>query len=133
MAMKPILIPGAKPPAGHYSPAIVHCGLVYVSGQLPIDPMTGDHVQGDIEAQTNQVLENLRSILVAANSSIDRVIQVTVYTSDISLWNRINSVYANFFGSHRPARAVVPTSDLHFGLLIEISAIACQIENSVTR
>ena len=122
--MQIITIPGAPLPLGHYSPAIVHHGLVYVSGQLPIDPFTGEHVQGDIEAQTERVLENLRLILESANSSLQQVLQVTIYTADMSLWQRINVVYARVFGDHRPARAVVPTCPLHYGLLIELSAIA---------
>ena len=122
--MQPIIPPGTKPPAGHYSPAIVHNGLVYVSGQLPIDPVTGQHETGDVVAQTQQVLNNLKRILEASGSSIDQVLQVTVYTSDVSLWGDINRVYAEFFGAHRPARAVVPTAPLHYGFLIEIAAIA---------
>lgn len=116
--------PGTKPPAGHYSPAVVHNGLVYVSGQLPINPVTGQHETGAIAAQTQLVLDNLQRILEASGSSRERVLQVTVYTSDVSLWPEINRVYAEFFGNHKPARAVVPTAPLHYGFLIEISAIA---------
>ena len=120
---------GTKPPAGHYSPAIVHNGLVYIAGQLPIDPMNGERELGDIEAQTRRVLQNLDLILNAAGSSRALVLQTTVYTSDLSLWSRINEVYAEFFGDHRPARAVVPTPPLHYGFLIELSAIAAQQES----
>ncbi|MCC6507794.1 MAG: RidA family protein [Pirellulaceae bacterium] len=119
-----IVPPGTRPPAGHYSPAVVHAGLVYVAGQLPIDPVTGDHETGSIAAQTTRVLRNLEIILDAAGSSLERVLQVTVYTSDVSQWSEINRVYAEFFGAHRPARAVVPTTPLHYGFLIEIAATA---------
>ncbi len=122
--MHTVIPTGTKPPAGHYSPAVVHNGLVYISGQLPIDPVTGQHETGDIAAQTLQVLHNLKRILEAAGSTLELVLQVTVYTSDVSQWGEINRVYAEFFGSHRPARAVVPTTPLHYGFLIEISAIA---------
>jgi len=97
---------------------------VYVSGQLPIDPQTGDKRIGSIEEQTEQALRNLAAILRACGSSPALVVKTTVYISDISLWDRVNAVYARFFGEHRPARAVVPTRELHFGFQVEIEAIA---------
>ena len=122
--MKMISTSNAPKPAGHYSQAIVHNNLVYVSGQLPIDPESGEKRIGSIEEQTEQALKNLSEILKAAGSSLNQVIKTTVYISDIELWNRVNAVYARFFGEHRPARAVVPTRNLHFGFQIEIEAIA---------
>ena len=114
----------APGPAGHYSQAIVHNGLVYVSGQLPIKAQTGEKVSGSVEDQTVQALENLSAILKAAGSDIALTLKVTVYISDIDLWDRVNKVYARFFGDHKPARSIVPTRDLHFGFNIEIDAIA---------
>ncbi len=114
----------APKPAGHYSQAITHNNIVYVSGQLPIDPKTGEKRLGSIEEQTEQALKNVSEILKAAGCNLNRVIKTTVYVSDIKLWGRVNAVYSNFFGDHRPARAVVPTKDLHFGFQIEIEAIA---------
>jgi len=122
--MEVISTPNAPKPAGHYSQAIVHNNLVYASGQLPIDPESGEKRIGSIEEQTEQVLKNLSEILKAAGSSLNQVIKTTVYISDIELWDRVNAVYARFFGEHRPARAVVPTRNLHFGFQIEIEAIA---------
>lgn len=122
--MKIISTPKAPAPAGHYSQAVVHQGLVYVSGQLAVDPETGEKKLGPIEEQTEQVLANLEAILLAAGSSRDKVLKTTVYVSDIALWGRVNAVYAEFFGDHAPARAVVPTHDLHFGFLVELEAIA---------
>jgi len=122
--MKTICTEGAPIPAGHYSQAIVHGDTVYVSGQLPIDPVTGEKRTGSIEEQTEQVLTNLSEILKAAGSGMDRLVKVTVYISDIGLWDRVNTVYARHLGDHRPARAVVPTRDLHFGFQIEIEALA---------
>jgi 2-iminobutanoate/2-iminopropanoate deaminase len=122
--MKGVLTPDAPGPAGHYAQAVVHDGLVYVSGQLPIDPRTGEKRIGSIEEQTTQALKNVAAILKAANSDVDRVLKATVYISDITLWDRVNSVYAEFFGEHRPARAVVPTRELHFGFQIEIEVVA---------
>ena len=126
--MKEVRTNDAPPPAGHYSQAIVHDGLVYVSGQLPIDSKREDKHVGSIEEQTEQVLRNLDAILIKANSDRDHVLKVTVYVSDIALWGRVNSVYARFFGDHRPARAVVPTRELHFGFQIEIEAIAAVLD-----
>lgn len=122
--MKVISTQNAPEPAGHYSQAIVHHNIVYVSGQLPIDPKTGEKRTGPIEEQMEQVLKNLSEILKAAGSNLNQVIKTTVYLSDIELWSRVDAVYARFFGEHRPARAVVPTRNLHFGFQIEIEAIA---------
>ena len=122
--MKEIFTPKAPKPAGHYSQAVIHGNIIYVSGQLPIDPVTGEKRLGSIEEQTEQVLKNISEILIATGSDIDHVIKTTVYISDIQLWDRLNEVYGKFFGKHRPARAVVPTKDLHHGFQIEIEAIA---------
>jgi 2-iminobutanoate/2-iminopropanoate deaminase len=110
--------------AGHYSQAIVHNGVVYVAGQLPIDPNSSDRTVGSIEQQAERTLRNVEAILVAAGSGLDRVLQMTIYISDIELWGGVNTTYARIMGSHRPARAVVPVKDLHYGYQIEIQAIA---------
>ena len=122
--MQAISTDSAPKPAGHYAQAVVHGGTVYVSGQLPIDPASDDRTVGSIEDQTRQVLANLEAILVSSGSSKDRVLKVTVYISDIGLWGKFNEVYASFFGDHRPARAVVPTRELHFGYQVEVEAVA---------
>jgi len=122
--MKKISTADAPQPAGHYSQAIEHQGLIYISGQLPINPINREKKVGSIEDQTNQVLTNLAAILKASNSNIKRVLKITVYISDISLWDQVNQSYAKFFGEHRPARSIVPTRDLHFGFQIEVDAIA---------
>ncbi len=114
----------APAPAGHYSQGMIHGGLVFVSGQLPIDSASGKPRIGSIEEQTELAIANVASVLEAAGSSLDRVIKTTVYVSDIDVWGRVNAVYAACFGEHRPARAVVPTRDLHFGCQVEIEAIA---------
>ncbi|MDA1029669.1 MAG: Rid family detoxifying hydrolase [Bacteroidetes bacterium] len=109
---------------GHYSQAVVHNGLVFVSGQLPIDPVTGEKNTGSIESQTELTLRNVQAILEAAGSDLNHVLKATVYVANIDLWGQVNTVYARVFGEHRPARAVVPTRDLHYGFLIEIEVIA---------
>lgn len=124
MQIKPIQTPNAPSPGGHYSQAVAYGGLVFVAGQLSIDPKTGEKKLGSIEEQTEQALLNIEAILKAANSDLSRVLKMTVYVSDISLWGAVNTVYARIMGEHRPARAVIPTGDLHFGFLIEIEAVA---------
>jgi 2-iminobutanoate/2-iminopropanoate deaminase len=120
------LIHTTKAPAagGHYSQAVIHNGLVFVSGQLSIDPQTGERKLGSIEEQAEQALRNVAEILKAANSDLSRVLKMTVYVADIELWSAVNEVYARVMGEHRPARAVIPTGKLHYGFLIEIEAIA---------
>ena len=122
--MKTINTKNAPQPGGHYSQAVVHNGLVFVAGQLSIDPETGEKKLGSIEEQTEQALKNVAAILKAANSDLSRVLKMTVYVSDIGLWAAVNTVYARFMGENRPARAVIPTGPLHYGFLIEIEAIA---------
>jgi 2-iminobutanoate/2-iminopropanoate deaminase len=124
MEIKSVLTPNAPAPGGHYSQAIIHNGLVYVAGQLPIDPKTGQRKLGSIEEQAEQTLENIRAILQAAGSDMNRVLKMTVYISDIDLWGKVNQIYARFLGDHRPARAIVPVKELHYGFQIEIDAIA---------
>jgi len=110
--------------AGHYSQAIVHNGVVYVAGQLPIDPKDKNRPVGSIDEQTERTLRNVEAILVAAGSGLDRVLQMTIYISDIELWGGVNTAYSRVIGGHKPARAVVPVKDLHYGYQIEIQAIA---------
>ena len=114
----------APVPAGHYSQGIVHNGVVYVAGQLPIAPGSTEHVVGTMEEQTERTLRNVEAVLVAAGSGLDRVLQMTIYISDVSLWGEVNRTYTRIMGSHKPARAVVPVKELHYGYQIEIQAIA---------
>jgi 2-iminobutanoate/2-iminopropanoate deaminase len=127
--MRIVDTPLAPRPAGHYSQAIAHHGTVYVAGQLPIDPDDPNASPGDAAEQTRRALSNVRHILEAAGSGLDRVVQMTIYVSDISHWPDVNRAYAEVMGGHRPARAVVPTRDLHYGYLIEIQAIAALRED----
>ena len=114
----------APTPAGHYSQAIVHNGCVYVAGQLPIAPGQKEHRVGTIEEQTAQLFANIAAVLRAAGSDLSRMLQVTVYVSDMELWGRFNTAYAKLMGEHRPARAVVPVNALHYGYHIEVQVIA---------
>ncbi|MBC7901559.1 MAG: RidA family protein [Saprospiraceae bacterium] len=115
-------------PKGHYSPGIVHNGLVYVSGQLPMDLVTREPFTGSIEEQTELSLRNVEAVLHGAGSDLNHVIQMTIYVSDMELWGRVNETYARVMGEHRPARAMIPVKELHFGTQIEIQAIAAVID-----
>jgi reactive intermediate/imine deaminase len=114
----------APVPRGHYAQAIVHQGLVYVSGQLPIDPEHPEKPAGNIREQTERTLQNVEAILIAAGSELPLLLQVTVYITDLSLWGEVNEVYGTMLGDHRPARAIVPVTSLNKGAQIEIQAIA---------
>ena len=122
--MKVIQPSGQPTPKGHYSPGIEHNGVIYVSGQLPMDLVTREPFAGDIETQTELALRNVEAVLHAAGSDLSHVLQFTIYVSDIELWGKVNETYARVMGEHRPARAIVPVKDLHFGTKIEIQAIA---------
>ncbi|HEX5833589.1 MAG TPA: Rid family detoxifying hydrolase [Pyrinomonadaceae bacterium] len=128
MDIKRITTPDAPKPAGHYSQATVYNGLVFVAGQLSIDPATGEHKTGSIEEQTELALNNVHAILQAAGSDWSRVLKMTVFVADINLWDAVNKVYGRILGEHRPARAVIPTGPLHHGFLIEIDAVAATDE-----
>ena len=122
--MKSIQPADQPTPKGHYSPGIEHHGIIYVSGQLPMDLVTREPFAGDIETQTELALRNVEAVLKAAGSDLNRVLQFTIYVSDMELWGAVNKKYAEIMGDHRPARAIVPVKDLHFGTQIEIQAIA---------
>lgn len=110
---------------GHYSPAVIHGDLVYVSGQLPINYAVGETLPaGGIEEQTRVALKNLDDILKQCGSYKQQVLKTTVYISDITYWSAVNEIYREFFGDHKPSRTIVATNTLHFGALIEIDAIA---------
>ena len=117
---------GAAPaPVGPYSQAIAHAGLLFASGQIPLDPATGRLVDGDVEAQTRRVLANLAAVLEAGGSSLARVVRTTIYLVDLSSFARVNAVYAEYFGADpKPARSTVQVAALPLGARVEIDAIA---------
>ena len=117
-------IEGLTSKGGHYSPGVIAGGMLYISGQLPIDPGTGKIAEGGIREQTQQALANVGRILEAAGCSRGDVVMCRVYISNMANWDAVNEVYAEFFGGHKPARAVVPTRELHHGALVEIEAVA---------
>jgi len=115
----------APAPVGPYSQAIRLGDLVFASGQIPLDPKTGKIVPGEIEDEARQVLKNLSAVLEAADSDLTRVVKATVYLTDMSLFPRVNAIYAEAFDSEpAPARATVEVSALPLGARVEIDAIA---------
>lgn len=129
--MEPVHSENAPAPVGPYSQAVAHAGLVFASGQIPLDPRTGKLVPGEIEAQTERVIANLAAVLEAAGSSLARVVKTTVYVTDLALFARINAVYARHFtGRVPPARATVQVAALPLGAAIEIDAIATSDEQA---
>jgi len=122
--MRMIRTESAPIPAGHYSQALVHGGVAYIAGLLPVEAGTDRKIFGEIEEEAAQVFRNLDAILSASGSSRDKVLRCTVYIADLELWGRFNSAYAAYFGEHKPARTVVPVSGLHYGFKVELDAIA---------
>jgi 2-iminobutanoate/2-iminopropanoate deaminase len=108
---------------GHYSQCIEHNGILYLSGQLPIDQIT-KAIPKTVEEQTDLALKNVEAILKEAGSSKSNVLQMRIYISNIDLWSKVNDRYSFFFETHKPVRCIIPTSELHFGCLIEIEATA---------
>lgn len=127
--MRIISTPDAPRPKGHYSQAIVHGGIVYVAGQLAVDPQNPDADSGDAGAQTRLIFRNIAAILDASGSSLSRLLQVTIYVSDIGSWPAVNEAFAEALGDHRPTRAIVPVSNLAPGRDVEVVAIAAVDED----
>jgi 2-iminobutanoate/2-iminopropanoate deaminase len=109
---------------GPYEQAIKVGEFVYTAGQIPIDPKTGNLVEGGIAAQTRQVLENLKSVLEAAGSSLDRVVKATVFLKNMEDFAAMNEVYGEYLGEAKPARSTVAVAELPRGALIEIDFVA---------
>jgi len=122
--MKPVTSQDAPTPVGPYSQAIEHQGVLYLSGQVPLDPKTQQLVGENIEEQTERVLENLRAVLRAAGSDFDRLLRVGVYLTDIREFPRFNAVYQRALSDARPARSTIQVAALPLGARVEIDAIA---------
>jgi reactive intermediate/imine deaminase len=120
-----IIASEAAPKAiGPYSQAIRHGGLVFCSGQIPLDPQTMTVVAGGIEAQTTQVLKSLAAVLAAAGSDLSKVVKTTVFLQDLEHFAAMNAIYAQAFGGHAPARSTVQVARLPLDVLVEIECIA---------
>ena len=109
---------------GPYSQAVQAGDLLWCSGQIGLDPETGKFVEGGVEAQARQVLRNLEAVLQAGGSSMDRVLRTTVFLQDLADFAKVNAIYAEAFGAHKPARACVEAAALPKGALVEIDCVA---------
>jgi 2-iminobutanoate/2-iminopropanoate deaminase len=118
----------APQPKGPYSPAVIHNGLLYVSGQGPVDPASGDIIRGTIEEEAQAVLDNIRAIIEAAGFSMAGVLKVTCYLADMDDFERFNRVYAGFFPVDPPARTTIQAGRLPLDIKVEIDAIVGQVE-----
>ncbi len=124
MEKRSVFPQGGPPAVGPYSPAVVAGGFVFVSGQIPQDPITGELVTESFEAQCVRVFENLKIVLEASGASLESVVKVTVFLSDLSQFGEMNSVYERYFSSGKPARACIQAARLPKDVAIEADAIA---------
>jgi 2-iminobutanoate/2-iminopropanoate deaminase len=124
MNREPVQTDNAPKAIGPYEQAIKANGFIYTAGQIPIDPKTGSFIEGGITAQTRQVLENLKAVLEAGGSSLDRVVKATVFLKNMADFAAMNDVYAQYLGSAKPARSTVAVAELPRGALIEIDLVA---------
>ena len=115
---------GAPTARGHYSQAVVHDGVAYIAGQLPIVPGDPERRLEGFEDQARQAIANVLAIVRAAGGAAGTVLRTTVYIADVAHWPAFNRIYAEAFGAHRPARTVVPVGALHYGYLVEMDAVA---------
>ncbi len=122
--MAQIDVPALAPPGGHYAHATTGAGLVFVSGQLPIDPQGRRLNEAGFADQAHRAIANLLAALAAAGSGPEKLLKVNVYIVDIAHWPAFDQIYAGHMGACRPARAVIPVPQLHHGFLIEIDGIA---------
>ena len=122
--MKAIQTNNAPAAIGPYSQAIEVNGFIFASGQIPIDPATGEFVEGGIKEQTRQSLLNAKSILIAAGTDLNRVVKTTIFLSDMANFTAMNEVYSTFFEQPFPARSAVAVKDLPKGALVEVEVLA---------
>jgi 2-iminobutanoate/2-iminopropanoate deaminase len=123
--MKTIITsPHAPAAIGPYSQAIVYNGFAYLSGQIPLDPATGQVVEGDIQAQTTRVLENMKAVLEACGSSLGQVLKTTVFVKDLGEFAKMNEIYGKYFEANPPARSTVEVARLPRDVRVEIEAVA---------
>ena len=109
---------------GPYSQAVKSNGFVFTSGQIALDPASGNMVDGDFNAQARRVFENLQAVLTEAHTDFSRVLKATVYLTDLGNFQALNSIYGEYFGDHKPARTTVGVSQLPRGSMVEIDLIA---------
>ena len=119
-----VATPDAPKAIGPYSQAVKANGFVFTSGQIALDPATGNLVDGSFEEQVHRVFKNLDAVLKEAGSSFDRVLKATVYVTDLGNFQTLNTIYAEYFGDHKPARTTIQASGLPKGGAVEIDLVA---------
>jgi 2-iminobutanoate/2-iminopropanoate deaminase len=124
MSLQKVLTAEAPQPIGPYSQAMKCGGLLFCSGQIALDPVSGNLVATDVEGQTRQVLKNLQAVLEAGGASLPKVIKTTIFLKNMNDFPKVNEIYGSFFGGHAPARSTVEVSRLPKDVLVEIEAIA---------
>lgn len=124
--MQVIVTDKAPAAIGPYSQAVKAVGLLFCSGQIALDPVSGEMVQGTVEEETRQVMENLRGVLEAASTGFDRVVKTTIYLIDMADFPVVNQVYGSYFGELKPARATVGVAALPRGARVEVEVVALQ-------
>ena len=122
--MKEINHHGAPPTPAHYSAAVRDGNHLYISGQLPLDPVTRKSCEGGIREQTLQALSNLEALIQQEGGDRSNVLRTTAYITRMDDWGAVNEIYREFFGDHKPARTIVAVPEIHFGFLVEIDGIA---------
>lgn len=122
--LETVSTPAAPGAIGPYSQAVVTDGWIFVSGQIPLNPETGELVEGDVGVQTDRVLRNLAAVLEAAGGGLGTVVKTTVFLSDMAHFAQMNAEYARHFGDHRPARATVAVAGLPKNVDVEIEVVA---------
>lgn len=124
MAKRIVAAPNAPKAIGPYAQAVRHGSWAFISGCLPVDPVTGEISGGDVRTQTQRLLENMREVLKACKMDFKHVLKTTVFVTDLSFFADMNEVYANFFAENPPARSTVQVAALPKGALVEIEAVA---------
>ena len=124
MTRTKIVTTSAPAALGPYSQAIALDGMVFASGQIALDPASGQLVEGDVQAQTHRALQNLKAVLEASGSSLANVVKTTVFLTSMSNFTAMNEVYATYFGDEPPARSTIAVAELPKGAQVEIEAIA---------
>lgn len=122
--LKEIIHKDSKPNGSHYSAAVRDGNYLFISGQLPINPATGEKCRGSVKEQTLAALKNVERLIQQEGGNKNGVIRTTAYIADISLWDEVNEAYREFFNEYRPARSIVAVNKIHFDFLVEIEAIA---------
>jgi 2-iminobutanoate/2-iminopropanoate deaminase len=124
MTRKVIFTPNAPKPIGPYSQAVQANGVLFISGQVPLDPETGQVILSSIREQTRKVLENIKAVIEAANSNLSAIVKTTIFLKSLDSFDEVNQIYSEYFGEIKPARTTVEVSRLPKGVDIEIDAIA---------